>query len=222
MSTILVIAPHPDDETLGCGGTLLKHRQAGDDINWLIVTAMQEDQGFSAEVIDKRRTEIEQVSEAYGFSEVVELGYPCAQLDQLPLGELIQSIGNAIKQLAPDVLYLPWPGDTHSDHRVVFEVASSCCKWFRYPSVSRVLCYQTLSETEFGIDPRNPPFQPNVYVDISDQLEQKLDIMRLYASEMGDHPFPRSEAALRAQATLLGSTAGCMAAEAHMLLKERL
>jgi len=84
-----------------------------------------------------------------------------------------------------------------------------------------VLCYQTLSEIEFGIDPRNPQFRPNFYVDISEQLEQKLDIMHLYAPEMGEHPFPRSEAALWAQTTLRGSTVVCVAVEANMLLKER-
>jgi len=95
----------------------------------------------------------------------------------------------------------------------MMEAASACTKWFRYPSVKRVLAYETPSETDFGIDPRDSGFKPNVFVDIGGQLDRKIELMKIYASEMGEFPFPRSEKALRALAQLRGSQAGFKAAE---------
>lgn len=219
MSTILAIAPHPDDETLGMGGTLLRHKARGDSVHWLIVTTMPPER-YDASVIERRRLELNAVASAYGFASMLELGFPTTALDQVPAGALVGALGDVVKRLAPEQVYLPFPGDAHSDHHAVFRAAAATMKWFRYPSVRRVLVAETLSETDFGLDPTQAPFRPNVYVDISAHLERKLEIMRLYAGETAPHPFPRSEAAIRAQATLRGAQAGCVAAEAFMLLKE--
>ena len=103
----------------------------------------------------------------------------------------------------------------------MMEAASACTKWFRYPSVKRVLAYETPSETDFGIDPRDTGFKPNVFVDITVQLKRKVELMKIYASEVGEFPFPRSEEALRALAELRGSQAGYEAAESFSLLVQR-
>ena len=187
MSNILVIAPHPDDETLGCGGTLLRHRQSGDDIHWLIVAAITANQAF-ADRIQGRKREIATVVAAYGFASTTELGFETTTLDALPMNALV--------------------------------VGSSATKWFRYPSVKRVLAYETISETNFGIAPDMLPFRPNSYIDISPWLDKKIEIMACYEGEMGTHPFPRSQTAIRAQATLRSAEAGVSVAEAFMLLKE--
>ena len=97
--------------------------------------------------------------------------------------------------------------------------ATACTKWFRHRTVKRVLAYETLSETDFGIDPRDAQFKPNLFVNISDYLEQKLQLMRVYSSELGEFPFPRSEKSLRALAQIRGAQAGCEAAEAFMSLR---
>ena len=115
---------------------------------------------------------------------------------------------------------MPHPCYVHTDHRLVFDATSACAKWFRYPSVKRILAYETISETEFGLDPNNF-FCPNYYVDIGEFLERKLEIMSVYQSELGDFPFPRSSEAIRALAVLRGSTSGFVAAEAFQLLRER-
>ncbi|MNY13139.1 hypothetical protein D3C86_1462560 [compost metagenome] len=132
----------------------------------------------------------------------------------------MSSIGQVFKELAPNRVYLPFPGDVHTDHRYVFDAALACTKWFRYPSVSSVLAYETLSETEFGISPQGPVFSPNYFVDISDHLEGKLEILGRYPSELGLFPFPRSREAVRAQSALRGASVGCNAAEAFMILRE--
>ncbi|ABC44955.1 PIG-L deacetylase family protein [Salinibacter ruber] len=221
MSTVLVIAPHPDDETLGCGGTILRHVEQGDTVYWLIVTHILEEFGFEAERIEQREQEIERVAGHYSIEQPINLKFPTTRLDAQPMNALVDAIGNAFQEIEPELVYTPYRNDIHTDHAVVFDAVTSCTKWFRYPSVQRVLAYETLSETEFTLNPDVSGFQPNVFIDITGKVEEKIGIMRIYDSEIGEHPFPRSESAIRARATLRGSTAGFDAAEAFMLLRER-
>jgi N-acetylglucosamine malate deacetylase 1 len=217
---VLVIAPHPDDELLGCGGTLLRRRAEGARIDWLIATGMSEKAGWPAERVEQRAREIESVAALLGVHEVFQLGFEPTRLDTVPLAEVVQRIGDVIRACEPDELFVPAANDAHSDHRVVFDAASGCAKWFRYPSVKRVLAYETLSETDFSLR-SDAAFRPNCFVDISAHLERKLEILSTYQSELGEHPFPRSTAAVRALATLRGAASGFMAAEAFELLRER-
>jgi LmbE family N-acetylglucosaminyl deacetylase len=221
MNRILAVAPHPDDETLGCGGALLRHRRAGDELHWLIATEMTPETGYAPARIKARDAEIRKVSARYGFKSVTRLGFGTGALDALELSVLVGAFSRAFRAAAPDVVYLPHRGDPHSDHRIVFDCAAACTKAFRFPSIRRVLSYEALSETDFSLDPAYA-FKPNVFIDIGGQLEGKIQIMRLYRGELGTHPFPRSEASLRALATLRGAAAGFKAAEAFLLLKERL
>jgi LmbE family N-acetylglucosaminyl deacetylase len=220
MSTVLVVAPHPDDETIGCGGTLLRHVAAGDEVHWLIVTAFTEADGIPLPAIVARRDEIVLAGRAYGFRRTHALDLPETRIDAMPLVELVRQIGEVVRCVAPEILYLPYRGDAHSDHRVVFDAAAACTKWFRFPSVRQVLAYETLSETDFGLNPDRNGFRPNVFYDISAQLEKKMAIMDLYASEMAPPPFPRSASAIRSLAIVRGASCGCAAAEAFMLLRE--
>lgn len=218
MKNILVVAPHPDDETLGCGGTLLKHLDAGDRVSWLIVTAMGKASGHSTTMQSTRHREIVQVAKSYGFRRVFQLGLPSARLDVLPRSVLVQKIAAVFKAEAPDVVYLPFDGDAHSDHRLTFNAAVAATKWFRQKSIERVLCYETPSETGFGLGAAD--FRPNVFVDIEKQLSRKLAIAGLYKSELGDFPFPRSLKALEVLAAHRGSFSGRRAAEAFELRRE--
>lgn len=217
---ILCFAPHPDDETLGCGGTLLRHVAEGDEVHWLIITSISEALGFPSDRVLSRKREIEQVATAYGFKHTHQANFPTTTLDCQPRSELVKACNQVISEWAPDVLYVPYRNDVHSDHAVVFDVAISCSKSFRYPSIKQICAYETLSETEFGLRPDDPGFRPNLFVDIAPWLDRKIEIMKMYAGEMGEFPFPRSETCLRANALLRGSQAGVMAAEAFMILKE--
>jgi N-acetylglucosamine malate deacetylase 1 len=217
---VLCIAPHPDDETLGCAGTLLRHAAEGAAVHWLVMTAMDERQGFKAERIATRAAEIDRVAEAYGFAGVHRAGLPTTRLDTLPMSDLVGAVAGVVRDINPRTVYVPYRNDAHSDHAVVFDAAVACCKSFRYPSIKQVLAYETLSETEFGLRPDDPGFRPNLFVDTSAWLDRKIEIMKLYAGELSNFPFPRSEECLRAQAMLRGSQAGVRAAEAFMILKE--
>jgi len=219
MKTI-VIAPHPDDEVLGVGGTLLRRKAEGAKVAWLIVTAISVQSGWSEEKVKQRADEIKRITELFGFDEVFTLNFPTTQLDRVPMSDLVAGISEVFRSFKPEEVFVPHPSDVHTDHRVVFDAAASCTKWFRYPSVRRVLAYETLSETDFGLG-TDQGFRPNVFVDIEPFLNDKLRAMDIYTSELGAFPFPRSHEAIRALATLRGVASGFKAAESFELLRER-
>ena len=219
-SNIIVIAPHPDDEVLGVGGTLLRRKSEGSKVAWLIVTGMTAEAGWSEIKIKQRANEIKKVARLFGFNSVFELNLPIAQLDQVPMSDLISKISKIFEIFAPEEVFLPHPSDVHTDHQIVFQAAIACTKWFRYPSVKRVLAYETLSETDFNLG-KSQTFRPNVFVDIEMYLEDKLRAMSIYQSELDEFPFPRSHQAIRALSTLRGAASGFKAAEAFELLRER-
>lgn len=213
---ILVVAVHPDDETLGCGGTLLKHKSNGDETNWLICTTVDKSNSY----YEKREKEIQEVTESYDFDTVHNLELKTMQVDEYSVSELIGKISKVINEVKPNIIYLPFKGDVHSDHRKIFEAAYSCTKSFRYPFIKKIYMIETLSETEFAPSTKEDSFIPNVFVDISEFMDKKIEIMKVFESEVGEHPFPRSERNLRGLATFRGATSGCEYAESFVLLKE--
>ena len=216
----LIIAPHPDDEILGAGGTLLKRKAEGSSIAWVIVTSMFEENGFESKEIKKREKEIEEISKLIGFDKVFKLGFPSTKLSSENLGKLISELSNCLKIFEPSEIFLPHPSDSHSDHRIVFEAAASCSKWFRSPFIKRILSYETISETNISLY-KDKNFNPNFYVDISKYLDMKNKAMKVYESEINKFPFPRSEEAINALAKFRGSSSGHFASEAFELLLER-
>ena len=203
-------------------GTLLKRVADGNTVGWLLMTSISVEQGWSTQEVANKNSQIERVREGLGVSEqyLYKLNFPTSQLDQISLGTLIAGLSKAINDFNPHELFLPHPGDIHSDHRITFEAASACTKWFRYPTIKRVLTYETLSETEFGLDQFAGGFRPNLFVDITDYLHKKMNLLSIYESEMGDHPFPRSLDAVSSQALLRGAQRGVHSAEAFQLLRE--
>ena len=220
MKTILVVAVHPDDETLGCGGTLLKHKDNGDEIHWIIATDVKESDGFNRSIVKKREEEINKVKEMFGFNSVNRLGLSVTKVDEYGVSDLVTKIALIVNKVRPDIIYLPFKGDVHSDHKHIFDATYSCTKTFRYPFIKKVYMMETLSETEFSVSPKEDSFVPNVFVDVSDYMDKKIKIMKIYESEMAEHPFPRSERNIIALATYRGATSNCNYAESFILVKE--
>ena len=219
--TILTISVHPDDETLGCGGTLLCHRASGENLFWLVVTQAHEPQ-WPAELIEKKAVEVQRVAEAYGMQETFKLGFPTVRLDTVPQAQLMDGIRSVIERVRPEIVYLVHDGDVHSDHHHVFQSAMCVLKAFymRKLGVQRVLCYETLSSTEAAPPQFFRTFVPTVYRDISKHLERKIEIMNIYQTEAQPDPFPRGSSAIRAQARYRGATIGVEYAEAFVLVRE--
>ncbi|GKT38308.1 hypothetical protein LOCUS_03230 [Campylobacter jejuni] len=169
---VLVIAVHPDDETLGAGGTLLKHKAKGDEIHCIFCTDIFEDEGFSKEQIDTREQELQEISKSYAFTSIHRLGLKTTKIDQYSQAHLVSLFSQIFEKIKPNILYLPFAYDVHSDHRIIFQTAFSCTKSFRYPSIEKILMMETLSESEFAPALTHQSFIPNVFVDISDFLKK--------------------------------------------------
>ena len=217
LKKILIVAPHPDDETLGCGGTILKHKSLGDEVHWLICTKMFENSTYKLNQIKIREKEISSVYKHYKFDSLLNLSYEAASLNQTMIKNIVEKLNKILINLKPDVIYLPFFGDAHSDHRILTEAVLASSKTFRAPFIKKILAYETLSETNFSIP--NSIFKPNVYIDISRFFNTKLEILELYKSEIKNHPFPRSKKAVEALALLRGSESDLHYAEAFMLIK---
>lgn len=230
---VIVISTHPDDETLGTGGTLLRHIANGDEVHCIFCTDILEEEGFSKEVVSIREKEIKEIVASYGFSSTHRLGLKTMRIDEYSKSELVSKFSKIFQSIQPNILYLPFYDDVHSDHRYIFDAVFSCTKSFRYPSIERVLMMETLSETEFAPSLPHRSFIPNVFVDITDFIDKKCEIMRIYKSEIAPPPFPRSIENIKALALYRGSTMGTTLggggiddispryAESFMLLKEK-
>ena len=219
MKKIIVVSAHPDDETLGAGGTLLRHKENGDKIYWIIVTNIFENQGFSKERIFSRQQEIEEVCHKFGFEKIFKMDYPTMTLSSSSLLSLVPKISKIFSEVEPEIIYTLNRSDAHSDHRVLFDAVAACTKSFRYPYIKQVLMYECISETEFAPILAEKAFLPNFFVDITDFLDAKLDIMKIFESELGEHPFPRSLDNIKALAHFRGASVGVKYAEAFQLLK---
>jgi LmbE family N-acetylglucosaminyl deacetylase len=218
MKKVMVISAHPDDEILGAGGTLARHRDQGDELAWLIVTNISESGGFDKERVEQRQEEIDLVADKLKM-DAYKLDYPAMQLSGSHLNEMIPRISEIFDEFKPERIYVLNRSDVHSDHRVGFDAVNACTKSFRHPYVREVMMYECISETEFTPALPENVFTPNCFVDISEQMEEKIKIMEIYNSEIGEHPFPRSERNIRALATFRGATAGVEYAEAFQILK---
>jgi len=218
---VLAISVHPDDETLGCGGTLLKHRAAGNDLFWLIVTQTHEPQ-WSAETIEHKAAEVEKVAKAYQMEQYFKLSFPTVRLDTVPQADLIERIRDVMSKIKPEVVYLVHGGDVHTDHHAVFTATMSVLKpsYMSTFGVRRVLCYETLSSTEAAPSQLDRAFMPNIFSDITPYIERKIEIMSLYQSEAQSDPLPRGPSAICALARYRGATIGVEYAEVFMLIRE--
>lgn len=221
MKNILVVAVHPDDETLGCGGTVLKHKDNGDQIHWLILTKANPKITSIPNIADIQRGYVVNAAERYNFNSWNQMDFLTTELDRYPLGEIVAGISKAIHTIQPQYIYMNHFADVHSDHRIAFDALYSCTKNFRYPFVEKVLLYETLSETEFAPATGNSVFVPNIFNDITKYMDKKLEIMKLYTTEQMEEPYPRAISTIMALARYRGSRIGSKYAEAFMLLFEK-
>ena len=215
----LVIAPHPDDETIGAGGTIAKIARAGCEVFVAIVTTGQQPE-YSAEHVGKVRSETEKAHRLLGVKETFWLDLPAARLSETPVRTLNESVRSIMLQIAPDTVLMPFVGDIHVDHQLVFQAVLVASRPHQADYPKRLLAYETLSETNWNAPYLTPGFIPNVFVEITDTLETKLEAMSAFGSQVKSAPHERSIEALRALATLRGATVHRPAAEGFVLIRE--
>lgn len=217
--SIVVIAPHPDDEVLGCGGAIARHTDCGDDVHVVAVTRADPVLYPESEEIAFRQ-EVAAAHQLLGVATTTYLDFPAPRLDTIAGYELADAIAQVIRQLHPHTVYLPHHGDLHTDHRRVYEATLVATRPVNGCSVRQLLGYETLSETDWSPPRADSAFLPTVFIDIQPYLATKLKAMTCYGTELKPFPHPRSLEALSALATLRGATAGLVAAEAFTLIRQ--
>lgn len=217
MKNILVIAPHPDDEVLGCGGTIAKHKKQEDKIYLCVITKAYTP-NWSEKFIKDRLKEVEKANKILGVEKTYFLDFPTVKLDTIPQKELNNAIHKVITKVKPDIMYIPHKGDLNKDHRLIFEASLVAIRPINKHRIKKVLSYETLSETEWGQSIY--PFVPNVYIDISKSLNKKLEAMKVYKNQIKKYPHPRSLKIIEVLAEKRGSEVNLKFAEAFILIKE--
>ncbi|KAF0135221.1 MAG: LmbE family protein [Candidatus Saganbacteria bacterium] len=212
---ILVVAPHPDDEVLGCGGTIAKYAQKGDQVYLCIVTKAYTPE-WSKKFIEGRTHEITKANKILGVKKTFFLDFPTVKLDTISQKELNRAISNVIEQVHPDIAFIPHSGDLNRDHRLVFESSLVALRPLEH-AVKKILTYETVSETEWG-EPLGT-FSPNYFVDISETFDKKTDAMKAYKSELRVFPHPRSLHNIKALAKVRAGACGVTMAEAFHLIR---
>ena len=214
----LVIAPHPDDEVLGAGGTIARLADAGQDVHVAVVTSGQPP-AYSQESVAQVRSEAKRAHDLLGVRETHWLDLPAAQLSETAHADLNAAIDGIVQQVAPDTLLVPFAGDIHIDHQLIFLSSMVAVRPTRPAYPKMILAYETLSETHWNAPYLTPGFLPNVFVEIEDWLSRKLDAMVAFSSQLRAAPHERSLEALRALATLRGANIHSPAAESFVLVR---
>lgn len=223
MSKILVIAPHADDEVLGCGATMTKACAKGDEVFVLICTnaSVGAPELFSAELIKQIRSEAVTAHRLIGIKETFFLDFPAPALDQYPRYKMSNEISAVVRKIGADTVYIPHRGDCHKDHAIIHECAMVACRPLANCTVKHVYAYETLSETEWGEPIAADFFVPVKYNTFSvDEFQKKLDAMSCFKSQLYPFPASRSLEAIEALAKYRGCTVSAERAEAFETLRD--
>ena len=216
---VLVIAPHPDDEIIGVGGTIAKRAKDGDEVYVCVVTKGKSPL-FNDEFIEQGRKECRKADKKLGVKETIFLDFPAVMLETVPRYEFNGKISEVVNSIKPDEVYIPHRGDMQIDHQMVVDAAMVAVRprGNNYPK--RVYAYETLSETGWNIPNIVNEFIPTVYEDITDTYEVKLEAMAIFESQLSAFPEARSIGAIKALAKYRGATVSVKAAEAFSLVRE--
>lgn len=220
MAEILVVAAHPDDEALGCGGTIARHADAGDTIRVLFLTDGVGARGAAGPEAAQRRAAAEAASRHLGVAGARFLSFPDNALDTVPLLSVVQAVERMASEAPPEIVYTHFGFDLNIDHRIAFQATMTAFRPQPGCRVRRILAFETRSSTEWAGVPAALAFLPTVHVDIAATLGRKRAALAAYAAEMRPAPHARSHEALDALAALRGAEAGLAAAEAFVLVRE--
>ena len=211
----VVIAPHNDDEILGVGGTMAKLAKQGHEVIVCEVTAGDLDN----EIVQLQKREAVASHELMGVKTHF-MDLPVVGLKEMKTTELNKAFQEHLLKLQPDIVFIPHKGDMHIDHRMTIEAAMVALRPVTFPRLRAIYAYETLSETDWNTPSIDNAFIPTMFVDISDEIDVKLEAMKCHASQLCEYPHPRSLDAMKALAMHRGATVCKEYAEAFMVIRE--
>ncbi|MCP4668346.1 MAG: PIG-L family deacetylase [Deltaproteobacteria bacterium] len=224
LNTILVVAAHPDDEVLGCGGTIARLAREGHDVHILIlgegITSRYDSLAFrEKEQVADLRARSQKAIQLLGAKDVFYFDYPDNRFDTIPLLEIVKTLEKKIQEIRPAIVFTQHGGDLNIDHAVTFRSVLTATRPMSGHSVKELCAFEVPSSTEWAFGRFTPTFRPNVFLDISETIDVKIQAMAVYESEVRAFPHPRSPEALESIAQKWGSTVGLPAAEAFEAIR---
>tara|TARA_Y100000992_G_scaffold297653_1_gene261538 strand:- start:620 stop:1288 length:669 start_codon:yes stop_codon:yes gene_type:complete len=215
---VLIVAAHPDDEILGCGGTILRHTESKDDVQIVFVSDGEISRDNSSDKKIKRYEAAKTVSKELGCKEPIFLDFPDNQLDTVPLLKIIKLIESIIDAFKPNIVYTHFYNDLNIDHQITSKAVLTACRPIGEDFVKQILLFEIPSSTEWSISSSH--FRPNKYISIANFSDKKRKILKNYENEIRNFPHPRSFKYISSIEAIRGSEAGLDEAEAFLIFKE--
>ena len=214
-----MVAAHPDDEVLGCGGFIAARVKSGDevDVTFLSDGVTSRDKNLGISEIEARRIAARSASNVLGVKDVSFVDFPDNKLDSVPVLEVIKTIESVIRRVQPSIVVTHFGGDLNIDHRIVNQAVLTACRPTANQVVKQVMFFEVPSSTEWQVPTEGQAFVPNWFEDISQTLELKVKALMMYEHELREWPHPRSVKAVEHLAHWRGASCGVDAAEAFVL-----
>ncbi|MFH1401644.1 MAG: PIG-L deacetylase family protein [Parcubacteria group bacterium] len=225
-NNILVIAAHPDDEVLGCGGTIAKYVREGSKVYCLFLGRGKASRNFGKKPIFIKKEQIileketQKAAKILGISEIFFENFPDQQYDRVPLLKIVKAIEKLKEKIKPEIVFSHHSGDLNKDHRLTCEAVMTAFRPLPKEKVKAIYFFETPSSTEWGIPKRKNYFAPNIFIDISNVFQKKKKALQAYKSEIRSYPHPRSLRGIEIIARRWGMASGKNLAEAFELLRE--
>jgi N-acetylglucosamine malate deacetylase 1 len=224
--TTLVIAAHPDDEVLGCGASIAKWSDAGEEVHVLIMAEGGTSRGATRDTASNREelllleNAVHQAADILGTASIKLLSFPDNRMDSLDRLDVVKAVEVEVERLKPEIVITHHCGDVNIDHRVIHESVVTACRPQPGHPVHRLLAFEVPSSTEWQPPNSNISFQPNWFEDVSETIDHKLEAMSVYQSEIREWPHSRSLESIEHLARWRGGSIGCEAAESFVLMRE--
>jgi len=215
---ILVVVAHPDDEVLGVGGTILKHISRGDAVSILIMGDGELSRESGADV-KKRENQARAIADLLGVENLFLEKFPDNQSDTIPLLSLTKKVGEIIEKIQPATIYTHHAHDLNIDHRLTCQAVLTACRPQPSFCVKQILSFEVLSSTEWQLKEEGHVFLPTYYQDITEFIDKKIEILKVYSGELKDYPHPRSVDGVRILAQYRGMEVGFAYAEAFQAVR---
>lgn len=216
---VLVVAAHPDDEVIGCGGTIARHAESGDKIHIVLLADGVSSRGGSGGLKERIQSAVK-AAEILGAEEPIIKNLPDNRLDTLPLLDIVKELEKIVSRINPTIVYTHHGGDLNIDHQVTYKAILTACRPLPSIGLKGIYTFETLSSTEWGDFVNNQCFTPNYFVNISSTLDKKLLALKCYDDEMRPFPHARSYEAVKKIAGLRGAQNGFEAAEAFCVIRQ--